>query len=162
MYLKGPHFYEESIHVPLIISYPGTFDANFRKTEMVELLDIAPTLLDAAGLEPYRGMQGKSLWPLLTGGETNHREDVFCEVDEARGEVGMGGISTMLRTQTHKLVLHPNNHRGELYDLVVDPREQINLWEDAKYEKVQSQMMERMVRRLADMTDPLPPKVAPW
>src|SRR5690625_2403329 len=50
MYLKGPHFYEESIHVPLIISHPGTFKSNVRETDMVELLDLAPTLLEAIGL----------------------------------------------------------------------------------------------------------------
>lgn len=162
IYLKGPHFYEESVHVPLIISYPEKLNASNRETAMVELIDLAPTLLEAAGLEPYQGMQGKSLWPLLSGIETTHREDVFCEVDESKEKLGMNGISTMIRTQTHKLVLHPVNDEGELYDLVEDPEEQINLWKSARHGEVKSQMMERMSRRLAGMTDPLPPKIAPW
>ena len=66
IYLKGPYFYEEAIHVPLIVSWPGHIQPR-RVSGMVELVDIAPTLLDAAQLAPYPGMQGRSLWPLLTG-----------------------------------------------------------------------------------------------
>lgn len=162
MYLKGPHFYEESVHVPLIISYPEIFRTNTRETEMVELLDLAPTLLEAAGLDKYPGMQGKSLWKLLTGIKTQHREDVYCEVEETRGNKEFDGNATMIRTKTHKLVLYRSDFAGELYDLLEDPLERENLWESEEHTDVKSLMMEQLCRRLADMVDPLPPKIAPW
>ncbi len=66
LYLKGPHFYEPSIRVPLILSWPGHI-APGQSAELVELVDLAPTLLAACGLPPYPGMQGRSLWPGLSG-----------------------------------------------------------------------------------------------
>ena len=49
IYLKGPYFYEEAVHVPLIISGPGIRKGK-RAAGMVELVDLAPTLLEAVGL----------------------------------------------------------------------------------------------------------------
>jgi arylsulfatase A-like enzyme len=81
LYLKGPFFYEEAIRVPLIVSWPGQIEAGRAFDGLVELTDLAPTLLDAAGLDRHPGMQGDSLWPVLTGraDADSHREDVYCE-----------------------------------------------------------------------------------
>lgn len=161
MYLKGPHFYDPSVRVPLIISYPGVYDSNTRVTELVELLDLAPTLLEAAGLK-YPGMQGKALQPLLKAAESgsneaaNHREEVFCEVRSHPY-----GSATMLRTQTDKIVLYTGTE-GELYDLRNDPSETHNLWNDPVHSAVKQQMLERLSRKLAETVDPLPAKIAPW
>ncbi|MEJ7640096.1 MAG: sulfatase-like hydrolase/transferase [Singulisphaera sp.] len=66
-YLKGPFFYEPAVRVPLMVSWPGVVREARRTPALVELVDLAPTLLEAAGLPPHPGMQGRSLWPLLTG-----------------------------------------------------------------------------------------------
>src|SRR3546814_4842466 len=50
IYLKGPYFYEPAVRVPLIVSWPGTIAGGRSVPEMVELVDLAPTLLAAAGL----------------------------------------------------------------------------------------------------------------
>lgn len=162
IYLKGPHFYEESVHVPLIISYPEKIKENKRESALVELIDLAPTLLEAAGIDKYPGMQGKSLWPLIQGEEHNHREDVYCEVNEARVVGNTLGNGSMIRTKSHKLVVHQGKNEGELYDLESDPTETINLWNSKEHLHMKYEMMERLTRRLIDMTDPLPPKIAPW
>lgn len=162
IYLKGPHFYEESVHVPLILSYPEAFKTNTRVSTMVELIDLAPTLLEAGGLDKYPGMQGKSLWPLLTDVETGSpeaAEEVYCEVTELRGKPEMG---VMLRTRNHKIVLYCRSHEGELYDLRQDPLERKNLWSSSECIDVKLQMIERLSRKIANMTDPLPPKIAPF
>jgi arylsulfatase A-like enzyme len=80
-YLKGPFFYEPAIRVPLIVSWPGHVREGQTSNALVELTDLAPTLLDAAGLDHHAGMQGDSLWPILTGraDPDEHREDVYCE-----------------------------------------------------------------------------------
>ena len=58
IYLKGPYFYEPAIRVPLIISGPGMLNNGEISNALVELVDLAPTLLEASGLERYTGMQG--------------------------------------------------------------------------------------------------------
>jgi arylsulfatase A-like enzyme len=77
IYLKGPFFYEPAVRVPLIVSWPGVVKAGVRSDALVELVDLAPTLLEACHLKSHPGMQARSLWPLLTG-ETSadyHRDD---------------------------------------------------------------------------------------
>ncbi|MEM7034512.1 MAG: sulfatase-like hydrolase/transferase, partial [Chloroflexota bacterium] len=66
IYLKGPYFYEPAVRVPLIITGPGIQQGE-RSQALVELTDIAPALMEAAGQSHYQGMQGQSLWSLLTG-----------------------------------------------------------------------------------------------
>lgn len=81
IYLKGPYFYECNVHVPLIIAWPGKIPSGKVSDALVELVDLAPTLCDAAGIEKSPGMQGRSLWPMLTGrADLNHfRDSVYCE-----------------------------------------------------------------------------------
>src|SRR3546814_17621939 len=62
IYLKGPYFYEPAVRVPLIVSWPGTIAGGRSVPEMVELVDLAPTLLDAAGLAPFAGKIGRASW----------------------------------------------------------------------------------------------------
>jgi arylsulfatase A-like enzyme len=80
IYLKGPFFYEPAVHVPWIISWPGQVQSQ-RSGALVELTDLPQTLLDAIGLPYHPGMQGQSLWPMLTGqvDAREHRDDVYCE-----------------------------------------------------------------------------------
>ena len=67
--------------MPLIISWPGHVPQGVRVPALVELGDLAPTVLDAAGLPRHPGMQTRSLWPLLTGQAPtdSFRDDIYCE-----------------------------------------------------------------------------------
>ncbi|TDF92816.1 DUF4976 domain-containing protein [Paenibacillus piri] len=165
VYLKGAFFYEPSVHVPLIISNPARFSPNRRNRELVELVDLAPTLMEAAGLNIHPGMQGKSLWPLLTGAERSekHREDVYCEHYNASSKQnGIGGFATMVRTERYKLVSYHKRNEGELYDLQQDPDEIHNLWNDPNLSAVKLEMYERLCDRMAETVDPLPERLAVW
>ena len=64
---KGCRFFEGLVHVPLIFAWQGQLQTNLVSNALVELVDIAPTLLDAAGIEVPYYMQGKSLFDLLRG-----------------------------------------------------------------------------------------------
>jgi arylsulfatase A-like enzyme len=163
MYLKGPHFYEEAVRVPLILSWPGILPQGQRCPELVELVDLAPTLLEAAGLPPHPGMQGTSLWPGLAsrqGDLVGHRQDVYCEFYNAAWgrdqEQSRLCQSTMVRTARHKLVVHHALDTGELYDLENDPGEVRNLWNDPAAAAVQGTMLLRLTHRMAWTVDPLP------
>lgn len=84
LYLKGPHFYEPAIRVPLIMAGPG-IDSGHSTDALVELVDLAPTLAEAAGIESSPGIQGRSLWPLLQQDRDDHRSDIYCEFYHALG-----------------------------------------------------------------------------
>lgn len=161
IYLKGPYFYEEAIRVPLIISSPEIILPGRRYKGLLELVDLAPTLLNATGLEPYPGMQGRSFWPILTGcaDADVHREDVYCEYYNSNFQ---DGYATMVRTERYKLVAVHGSDMGELYDLEKDPGEVQNRWDDIDYQAVKVDMLKRLCDRMAWTVDPLPVRQACW
>lgn len=164
IYLKGPYFYEPAIRVPLLVSWPGTI-APRRATALVELTDLAQTLLDAAGLPHHPGMQGKSLWPMLVGTASpdHHRDDVYGEYYHAMPwHRKPPAHLTMVRTTRHKLVMDHGTGGGELYDLKADPAEHDNLWNDPASQGTKSDMLVRLCNRMAWTVDPLPPRRADW
>jgi len=163
-YLKGPFFYDPAIRVPLMISMPGRITPHRRSPALVELVDLAPTLLEAAGEEPLVGMQGRSLWPMLTGKQAidAHRDDVYCEhygtIHRQAGQPT--AYATMIRTETHKLVAVHGWAVGELYDLVDDPGETVNLFNDPDFAPIKSELYRRLCDRMAWTVDPLPEREA--
>ena len=164
IYLKGPYFYEPAVNVPLIISWPGRIPEGRRSPALVELVDLAPTLLEACGIEPLPGMQGRSLWPLLCGDAPvdRHREDVYCEFYGANFSYDPPAETTMLRTSRYKVTIAHGQGTGELYDLERDPLERMNLWNEPEYAGVRFDLMMRLLDRMAGTCDPLPPREAPW
>ena len=167
IYLKGPFFYESSVRVPLIVSYPGHFGINQHVTQLVELVDIAPTLLEAAGLHKHPGMQGKSLWKLLTedtdARSESHRDNVYCEHYNASSKQdGVGSFATMVRTEQYKLVMYHQKSEAELYDLLADPNESINLWNRSEASSIQMKMLVQLCDRMAETVDPLPQRLSQW
>ena len=132
--LKGPMMYEGAVHVPLILNQPGLLPAGERRPELVSLIDLCATALDAAGLPDLPGSQGDSLLPLARGtGEG--RGYALCEYRDSGHPYDPPVHVTMLRRGTHKLIVHhgpPATARprsGELYDLQADPFELTNLWD---------------------------------
>jgi arylsulfatase A-like enzyme len=166
IYLKGPFFYEPAVKVPLIISWPKVIQENVRSLALVELVDLAPTLLNATGKPAQIGMQGRSLWPLLTGqvSPDHHRADVYCEhygTTHHRSDQE-SAYATMLRSETHKLVVTHGHSVGELYDLREDPNETYNLWNSVNHAEIKMQLMQRLCDRMAWTADPLPFRKGPY
>ncbi|MFI6347068.1 sulfatase [Streptomyces sp. NPDC050560] len=163
IYLKGPYFYEAAVRVPLIVSFPGRVPPGRRAPELVELVDIAPTLLDAAGLPRTPGMQGRSLWPRLSGQDdtAEPREDVYCEYYNAMPwHPDPKPQATMIRTAAHKLVAFHGLDTGELYDLTADPGEHTNLWDSEDHAALKAELLIRLADRMAWTVDPLPGRTA--
>ena len=160
IYLKGPFFYDPAVRVPLILSWPGKV-APGRHTGLAELVDLAPTLLEAAGLSPYAGMQGRSLWQGLCAGslDAQPRSDVYSEYYNGAAP---DGYATMVRTQTRKLVAHHRTGTGELYDLERDPLETVNRWDDPAYAGDKIELLSRLCDRMAGTVDPLPLRRSGW
>lgn len=164
IYLKGPYFYEPAVHIPLIISSPGRIAPERTSGALVELVDLAPTLLDACGLERHPGMQGRSLWAMLTGQAPldHHRDDVYCEFYGSHALGDSKPHLTMVRTERYKIVVDHGQDVGELYDLRNDPSETDNLWTVPQASAVRCEMMECVADRIAWTTDPLPEREGPW
>ena len=158
IYIKGPFLYDSAIRVTLIMSMPGTIPGAEVRDTMVELVDLAPTLLDSAVLEHEPGMQAKSLWPVLTGTTAQHRDDVYCEYYNSNPDTP-AQFCTMVRTRARKIVAFHGQELGELYDMEKDPEEQHNLWADPPAVGFKCEMLELMADRMAMTADPLPPRV---
>ena len=136
--LKGCRFYEGLVRVPLIFSWPGNYQSGQVSDALVELVDIAPTLLEASGLSVPKSMQGRTLAALLAGSADPHihRDFVRCEYYRSLnpnrpGLVGQfeGSYATMFRTRRDKLVTYHGHNFGELFDIEQDPGEFDNLWD---------------------------------
>lgn len=156
---KGCRFYEGLVHVPLIISWPGVLEAGRRLNALVELTDIAPTLLDYAGLEAPDRMTGRSLRGLLEGGVDAHRDFVRCEYYSALSllapgrEDWNGSYGTMIRTDRYKLVVYHGLDLGELFDLEKDPGEFENLWGDPEHADLRFDLMKPLFDQSALTAD---------
>jgi len=119
--------YDESIRVPLLMRGPGV-QSGQTPDAMVTNLDIAPTILTAAGVAVPASMQGQPLNGLLSGSGGFTRDAVFAEYYP---EVKQPGIQRWdaVRTETHLYVTHPvaGSQYDELYDMVADPYQMNNL-----------------------------------
>ncbi len=113
--------YDEIIHVPLILWWPGQFPAGTRIDALTSLVDIMPTVLDYLGL-PHEGpVQGASLRPLIEGKTDKLHDTVWA------------ALNTWIHVQAvisdrHKLVWNVGDDTWELYHLHQDPGEQANLY----------------------------------
>ena len=160
---KGCRFYEGLVRVPLIWRWPPHVQAGLRSDALVELTDIVPTLLDAAGLDPGRLVTGRSLLPLMTGGNRKHHRDfVRAEFHDSQGLGGAGrriSVATMYRDERWKLVVYHSHGVGELYDLDGDPDEFLNLWDVPALAATKLRLLEASFASTAMDGDPGPPLI---
>lgn len=126
--------YEEAVHVPLAISYPPLIGEARTDEHLVANIDLAPTLLDAAGLPIPARMDGRSLLPLLQDLESaDWRDHLLLEgwpVDLDR----LGTLPNFLAIHTGSLVyIETEGDAAELYDLTVDPYQLVNQIDNPAY-----------------------------
>ncbi len=129
IYFDHHGLYDDITHVPLICRMPGRMAPGQTISPLVSHLDIAPTLLEAAGIAVPPSLEGRSHWKSLTGLEEplGVKHVISCESTwQAKWAV---------RTETAKFILarEPDRHGmppRELYDLTTDPGETLNLAED--------------------------------
>ncbi len=134
---KGCRFFEALVHVPLIISWPKKWQKNRVSHALVESIDIAPTILEAAGIEIPYYIQGKSLYSLLEGTSDlqKHKDSVLCEYNDAMGQETtankhQGSHGTMVFDGEYKSIVYSGEDIGEIYNLKNDPGEFDNLWDN--------------------------------
>jgi arylsulfatase A-like enzyme len=145
--------HESSIRVPTMLCGPG-FDGGGQLRQLVSLIDLPPTLLDAAGIDVPTEMQGRSILPLLRG-SADWPEEVFVQISESQ-------VGRAVRTQRWKYGVTAPDKNGSkdpsseryveeyLYDLQADPYELNNLVGRASHEEVAAVMRQRLLRRMVD------------
>ncbi len=120
--------YDTVVKVPLICWSRNLPLQCRRRDDLVQLFDVAPTLLEVAGLPVPPDFEARSLWPRLTDDAAPPARDVvYSELAQDHIQTGSEFI-IMRRCARWKLVLYLGDDFGELYDVAEDPGETRNLW----------------------------------
>ncbi|CAH8281504.1 arylsulfatase A-like enzyme [Mariniflexile fucanivorans] len=129
--------YDESFKTPLLIKWPNVITPGTTNTEMVQNLDFAQTILEAAHIVPPSDMQGESLIPLLLGNNKEWTRDaVYYHYYEYPG-IHMVKRHYAIITQEYKLAhFYYDVDEWELYDRKNDPQEMKNVINDPAYANV--------------------------
>lgn len=139
------HMYEESMKVPFLVSCPGTIPAGITIEPMIQNIDVAPTVLQLAGLSIPGYMQGVTFLPLVTGKKVeNWRDKVFYEYF---WEYAFPQTPTCfgVRTDRYKYIFyHGVWDTNELYDLTNDPGETKNLIKSAEHQSLIKQLQSEL------------------
>jgi arylsulfatase A-like enzyme len=139
------YLYEESIRVPLIVFDPRLPPAQRGRTvdAMALNIDLAPTMLDYAGVSAPRTMQGASLRPWLNGEAPKWREDWFYEHHAVTKSIPPSeGVRSQHWTYL-RWMKDPDRPVEELYDLKVDPFQERNLVSVREHQEILAQLRER-------------------
>ncbi|MBI2434969.1 MAG: sulfatase [Candidatus Hydrogenedentes bacterium] len=136
-FLMGEHglidkrcMYEPSIRVPLIAHCPNLIAAGSHSSSLVTNVDVAPTILEAAGLDAPESFQGRSFLPVLRGEESGGREVFLYEYFWERSFSQTPTVLGVHDGRYKFMQYHGVWDTYELYDLQADPNEMHNLLGD--------------------------------
>jgi arylsulfatase A-like enzyme len=177
---KGVGMPECLVRVPLIMAGPGIPAELVARTDFVSLVDVFPTMCEMLGVELPYGVQGRSLWPMLTGDDypaaefrSIYAESGFGGLPYTEGDdpplhfpedgqsfdelnsFTQSGNTKMVRMGPWKL-LYDVLGQGELYDLSDDPAELINRFDDPAYSRVRMRVVEELLTWTIRTEDDLP------
>ncbi len=131
--------------VPMIVRFPPRVVAGAVRDQVVEAVDLFPTLCELAGLPIPKAVQGRSMLPLLGDEPRAIREDALTE----------NMYRKALATQRYRYVANLDGESDELYDVQEDPWELQNLVDNADYCELVAELQRRLLRRLAEARRPI-------
>ncbi len=179
---KGAELPEVLTRVPFLVVGPDIVVSDQPHPAHISIVDIMPTVCEAIGVDLPRGVQGRSLWPLLTGQDYPAEEFASAYAEQGFGglhytadddfdpyEDGLNpvvsfdelngwsqsGTMRMLRKGDWKLI-YDMQGRGQLYHLAEDPVELRNLYGQPEYAEIQAAMMAELLAWTLRAQDPLP------
>ena len=156
--------HDACIRIPMVACGPG-FTGGAVIDDLVSLIDIPPTILAAAGLEPPPSHRGRALQGLVDGTAEDWPDEVFLQISEDH-------VGRAIRTKKWKYeVWVPGVGGGSqpgaaeytearLYDLEADPHEQVNRVCEASLADVRAHLAERLIARMAAAGE-APPLIRP-
>lgn len=138
--------YEESLRVPLLVRWPGVTKPGSVNDDLVLNLDFAQTFLQIAGQDASKDMQGRSLVPLLQGKHPRSwRKEFYYRYYHDPGHHNTRAHYG-LRTQSHKLIHYWKKDQWECFDLVNDPQELRNVYQDPKHSRLVAKLKKQLAR----------------
>jgi arylsulfatase A-like enzyme/Flp pilus assembly protein TadD len=152
----GLFLYEEAIHVPLIVKQAGSTGGGRRIRDIVQHVDIAPTILDLAKAPIPGNLRGRSLKPVLEGAGSLPAQAVYSEALYGRYHFGWSEL-TALTDARYRFIQAPNN---ELYDLERDPHERQNVADDRERVQAHDALRGALGRLIAGVAIDAPGKVS--
>ena len=120
---------EETLKMPLVVSYPRAIPAGSTSRALVSNVDFAPTLLEAAGIPAPAFMQGRALWDAFTGKDPTGNDAVYCRYYVEGGQHGTAAWYGVVTPQD-KLVFYYRRGEWEYFDTMEDPEELRNRIDD--------------------------------
>ena len=144
--------HESSIRIPFVAQGPG-FRGGKVVPELISLMNMPPTLLDASGIGVPERMQERSVMPLVMGEDVDWDTEVFVQISESQ-------VARAIRTERWKYCVDAPDKRGRdhpassvyleqyLYDLQNDPYEQKNVVGQPEYSEITSELREALLRRI--------------
>jgi len=136
--------YEESFRTPLLMRYPKEIKPRTTISKLIQNLDFAPTLLDYAGVEIPKDIQGISFRKLVSGETGEWRDAVYYTYYEYPS-THMVKRHYGVATERYKLLhFYYDIDEWEMYDLETDPKEMTNIYEDPAYSKVREMLHKRL------------------
>jgi arylsulfatase A-like enzyme len=152
--------HEPSIRIPMMVRYPKRVKPGTVRDDMVLDLDIAPTILDIAGVKIPEKMSGASMLKLTTDKTvTDWRKDWlyhYYEYPKPSFVQPHYGI----RTDRYKLIFYHELKAYEMYDLQQDPGELNNLADKPEMKSIQEQLWNRLVALRKELGDTRAPATA--
>jgi arylsulfatase A-like enzyme len=152
---------EVSSQVPLLMEWQGHITPGSTSDALVQNIDFAPTLLAAAGVAPKTPMHGISLLPLFEDNPKPWDRDLYYHFYENPGFHGVARHYGV-RTDRYKLVYYYQNDEWELFDLVTDPEDQVNLYGKQGYAAITKDLQKRLQALRAQYQVPEIDPEVPW
>lgn len=154
--LKGALPFSGITRVPFIWSDPEHRRAT-SSDALCSTVDLAATILERAGLEPFNGNQGHSFLP-ATQGEDGPRSEALVEYNDGGKRLGFETPARVrsLLTKRWRYTVYRDQPWGELYDLEADPRETHNLWDSPAHKSTRAHLSERLTHHLIAQMDESP------
>jgi arylsulfatase A-like enzyme len=143
-------FYEESVRIPLILSWKGKTASAVSDKLINTGIDILPTMFDCAGIEQPKRLPGRSILPLALGRPVERWREYLVSQNNLSQTGVVDGIKPtmegrMVRTDRYKYCLYAHGNRREaLYDMQEDPGETVNLAGTPEYRQVLSEHRARL------------------
>ena len=140
-------FYEESVRVPLVMSWPGVLPQSERRAHIVNLSDLNATMLQAAGATALPRSNARSLLPVAADPDAVWDNETFSEYVTDLSSVWTGPEATtqrMIRSGRYKYV-HVEGYRPQLFNLETDPSELHDLGDDPAHAELRQQLAARVL-----------------
>ena len=152
--------HESSIRIPMVFHGPG-FRGGKVIHELVSLIDLPPSLLNAGGVTTPESFQGRPLQELVEGNVTDWPEEIFIQISESH-------VGRAIRTKQWKYAISApdkdglkdseSSHYAEafLYDLEKDPHEKNNLIRDPAFEEIRAALAEKLKKKMLQAGEMIP------